>query len=308
MKYFTSPTAADAEAEILRCLKHADSAGSFRFTRLIGRMGSNSLLLEPVGVQFATSWTALTSCLVNSRFQNKCIHPTKEVLCAVVDALQNLHEQSIIHRDVKMENIMLLVHPHSNSTQVCCFGFFLLLLIVIFRFFLLHQARFQVLLNDLSSSLKLSVEENPSAVASTFFAGCMQHAPDRILEALSKKQAYNPEFLDDLHMFVRMGFRCFWPVHLQADPVMLSEFWQDAQISHSFLRSGLACIKTSDPYSSLKAWVSSLSLPEANNFLEDEVLSVVVEPDIVIQPLSQEDTEILSAASASSSQPLPVIL
>jgi serine/threonine protein kinase len=55
-----------------------------------------------------------------SKFENKRIRPTKWMLCAVVDALKELHCQGIIHRDVKLDNIMLLSQQLDN--KVCSFS------------------------------------------------------------------------------------------------------------------------------------------------------------------------------------------
>ncbi len=104
MKYFSDPTIAGEEAEILRQIQPAEAGAPFRFSRLIGWMGPHCLLLEPVGVQFGSTWSDLTACLEKPKFENKRIRPTKWMLCVVIDALKELHRQRIIHRDVKLDS------------------------------------------------------------------------------------------------------------------------------------------------------------------------------------------------------------
>jgi hypothetical protein len=125
MKYFPDYREATAEADILLKLKPpTDSAASYRFTTLIGRMGSNSLLLDPVAIQFINSWGDLSACLDRPVAENRRTRVTKWVLTAVVDALQDLHQtQNVIHRDIKVENIMMVFDPitkvHSNQLFFC---------------------------------------------------------------------------------------------------------------------------------------------------------------------------------------------
>jgi hypothetical protein len=117
MKYFVEETDADVEVAALKRVVHPEFGSSFRFTQLVGRMGGHGLLLLPVGVQFANSWHEMVDHVDQPKFQNRGVLPTIGTLCSVVDALEAFHGQHIIHRDIKLENMMLL--HDSSHPQVC---------------------------------------------------------------------------------------------------------------------------------------------------------------------------------------------
>jgi hypothetical protein len=159
---------------------------------------------------------------------------------------------------------------------------------------MLQVPAFKVLLNDLSSAHWISLKGVP-------FSGCMQHAPDRILQALIDGQNYVPLCQDDLVMLVRMGFLCIWPIHLRAEPLSLLQFWLDVHSSYSFYRRGLLCMNEADPYHALKTWIAELPLPEHFNFASGEQFQSLVQPDIIDIAMQSSSSATASAAPSSSS-------
>jgi len=120
--------------------------------------------------------------------------PTLQLFTELTDILQNLHQNKIIHRDIKLSNVFI------NNNQI--------------------------ILNDFGTA----VVQSKTPIQ---FSGALRHAPQEILQILSKdgNNTYIPKPADDLVMLVKMAFQALCPatfevIRTETNPQTILKFWE----------------------------------------------------------------------------------
>jgi len=152
-------------------LQKAANQGISGVTKFIGlSMDKQAILVVPIGVHFARSTNDIIQVMTTSDPSYRFC--TAKNLCEVVDILENLHKNKIVHRDVRVANFFW--DPHTEKAFI----------------------------NDFGAAVDVSHERKCE------FVGARHHAPSYIRHGLlsepklQRKFEYYPRDSDDLHMLV----------------------------------------------------------------------------------------------------------